>query len=157
MSRNTLHPIFLETTNIHFLIVGGGYLAHEQLSSLMHSSDEFNATIVSPFFREGLKLLACSLNVELVTDVYHAKYLKGKHIVVATTDNPEVNAQVYTDCRAVDKLVNVPYEPSNCDFYSSKTATKGDMKIAISTKGKYPATSQRLCNFFKDIVPEDID
>ena len=95
--------------------------------------------------------------MDLITDVYHSKYLKGKHIVLATTDNPEVNMQVYTDCRAVDKLVNVPHEPSYFDFYSGKTVTKGDVKIAISTKGKHPEISERLCKFFKDVIPEDID
>ena len=156
MSRNTCHPIFLNTANLHFLFIGGGYLAQEQVTCLLHSSHELKVTIVSPYFREGLKTLSSDFNMELVTDVYRSKYLKGKHIVVATTDNPEVNLQVYNDCRAVDKLVSVPYEPSYCDFSSARVATKGDVKIAISTKGKDPAISQRLCNFFEDIIPEDI-
>ena len=156
MSRNNLHPIFLKTCNLHFLIVGGGYVAIDSLACLMRSSPKCKVTILSPFFREGLKALADNSNIELVTDVYHPKYLKGKHIVVATTDNTEVNMQVHKDCMDIDKLVNVPYEPDYCEFYSAVSATKGDVKIAISTEGKNPATSQRLCKFFEDVIPEDM-
>ena len=154
-----LHPLFLKTTNVHFLIVGGGYAAQEQLACLIRSCPEVTVTIVSPLFREELKLLASDKrNVELVKAIYDPKYLKGKQVVFTATDNPEVNRQVFVYCKAIDKLVSVLYESSSySDFHSAKLAAKNDIKIAISTKGKYPDTSERLCKFFKELLPDEID
>jgi precorrin-2 dehydrogenase/sirohydrochlorin ferrochelatase len=43
----------------------------------------------------------------MVIDAYNRKYLKNKHIVIATTDNIPVNELVYKDCRAQNTLVNI--------------------------------------------------
>lgn len=156
MERNNLYPIFLKTSNLTILIVGGGNVAEEKLTFLTKSSPDANITMVSPMFREGTLQLAKQFNVELITDVYHPKYLAGKHMVIATTDVPEVNIQVYTDCRKENKLVNVADNPPYCDFYMGGIVTKGNVKIAISTNGKSPTTAKRLRQFFEEVIPEDI-
>ena len=156
MERNNLYPVFLKTSNLHVLIIGGGNVAEEKLTFLTKSSPDATVTMVSPMFREATVKLARKFNVELINDVYKEDYLKGKHMVVATTDAPEVNVQVYNDCRALDKLVNVADNPPYCDFYMGGIVTKGNVKIAISTNGKSPTTAKRLRQFFEDVIPEDI-
>ncbi len=155
--RNNLYPVFLKISNLHVLIVGGGNVAEEKLTFLTKSSPDAKVTMVSPMFREGTSQLAAKYNVELITDVYSPVYLEGKHMVIATTDVPEVNVQVYNDCRALDKLVNVADNPPYCDFYMGGIVTKGNVKIAISTNGKSPTTAKRLRQFFEEVIPEDIN
>ena len=157
MERNNLYPIFLKTSKLSILIVGGGNVAEEKLTFMTKSSPDANVIMVSPEFRESTLQLAKKYNVELVLDEYHEKYLVGKHMIVATTDNPEVNIQVYKDCRALDKLVNVADNPPYCDFYMGGIVTKGNVKIAISTNGKSPTTAKRLRQFFEEVIPEDIN
>ena len=156
MERNNLYPIFLKTANLQILIVGGGNVAEEKLTFLTKSSPDAKVTMVSPMFRQATKELAKKCDVILITDVYQKNYLNGKHMVVATTDNPEVNVQVYNDCRQLDKLVNVADNPPYCDFYMGGIVTKGNVKIAISTNGKSPTTAKRLRQFFEEVIPEDI-
>lgn len=156
MERNNLYPVFLKTSNLHILIVGGGNVAEEKLTFLTKSSPDAKVTMVSPMFRDVTKDLASKFNVELITDSYDNKYLNGKHMVVATTDVPKVNVQVYNDCRSLDKLVNVADNPPYCDFYMGGIVTKGNVKIAISTNGKSPTTAKRLRQFFEDVIPDDI-
>lgn len=156
MERNNLYPVFLKTSNLHILIVGGGNVAEEKLTFLTKSSPDAKVTMVSPMYRDATKELASKFNVELITDSYDNKYLNGKHMVVATTDVSKVNVQVYNDCRSLDKLVNVADNPPYCDFYMGGIVTKGNVKIAISTNGKSPTTAKRLRQFFEDVIPEDI-
>ena len=137
MERNNLYPIFLKSKNLNFLIIGGGFVAEEKLTFLLKSSPDAKVTMVK--------------------DVYHKKYLQGRHIVVATTDIPEINVQVWADCRAEEKLVNVADNPPYCDFYMGGIVTKGNVKIAISTNGKSPTTAKRLRQFFEDVIPDNID
>ncbi|MGI9550205.1 MAG: precorrin-2 dehydrogenase/sirohydrochlorin ferrochelatase family protein [Aurantibacter sp.] len=157
MERNNLYPIFLKTANLHILIIGGGKVAEEKLAFLTKSSPDAKVTLVSPRFRKATKDLAMKFDAELITDLYQAKYLMGKHLVIATTNIPEVNIRVYNDCRSFDKLVNVADNPPYCDFYMGGIVTKGNVKIAISTNGKSPTTAKRLRQFFEDVIPEDID
>ncbi|MGB5497364.1 MAG: bifunctional precorrin-2 dehydrogenase/sirohydrochlorin ferrochelatase [Maribacter sp.] len=157
MERNNLYPIFLKTSKLSILIVGGGNVAEEKLTFLTKSSPDAKITMVSPEYRDRTLQLAKKYNVELVLDEYHEKYVVGKHMIVATTDNPEVNIQIYKDCRKLDKLVNVADNPPYCDFYMGGIVTKGNVKIAISTNGKSPTTAKRLRQFFEEVIPEDIN
>ncbi|TXD50770.1 MULTISPECIES: bifunctional precorrin-2 dehydrogenase/sirohydrochlorin ferrochelatase [unclassified Polaribacter] len=155
--RNNLYPIFLKTKSLNVLIVGGGNVAEEKLTFLLKSSPDAHVTMVSPMFREATISLAKKGCVTLVEDVYNKRYLTGKHMVVATTDNPAINVEVWQDCRAISTLVNVADNPPYCDFYMGGIVTKGNVKIAISTNGKSPTTAKRLRQFFEDVLPENID
>ncbi|GAA4799306.1 bifunctional precorrin-2 dehydrogenase/sirohydrochlorin ferrochelatase [Litoribaculum gwangyangense] len=157
MERNNLYPIFLKVKSLNILIVGGGFVAEEKLRFLLKSSPDASVTMVSPMFREDTLSLSKKGNVTLINDVYKKEYLQGKHMVVATTDVPEVNIQVWKDCRAESKLVNVADNPPYCDFYMGGIVTKGNVKLAISTNGKSPTTAKRLRQFFEDVIPENID
>ena len=156
-SRNNLYPIFLKAKALHVLIIGGGYVAEEKLHFLLKSSPDAKVTIVSPMFREGTLALAKSFDVELIYDSYNNSFLKGKHLVIATTDVPDVNVEVYNNCKAQNILVNVADNPPYCDFYMGGIVTKGHVKIAISTNGQSPTTAKRLRQFFEDVIPDNVD
>lgn len=157
MERNNLYPIFLKAKNLNILIVGGGNVAEEKLTFLLKSSPDAKVTMVSPMFREGTIHIANTGQVKRIDDMYKTSYLNGMHIVIATTDQPEVNIKVYDECRAQSKLVNVADNPPYCDFYMGGIVTKGNVKVAISTNGKSPTTAKRLRQFFEDVIPENID
>ncbi|MDO6675745.1 bifunctional precorrin-2 dehydrogenase/sirohydrochlorin ferrochelatase [Tenacibaculum sp. 1_MG-2023] len=155
--RNNLYPIFLKTKELEVLIVGGGFVAEEKLRFLLKSSPDAIVTMVAPFFREETVEVAIQGKVNMITDSYNDTYLQGKHLVIATTNVPEVNIQVYKDCRSQNKLVNVADNPPYCDFYMGGIVTKGNVKVAISTNGKSPTTAKRLRQFFEEVIPEDIN
>jgi precorrin-2 dehydrogenase/sirohydrochlorin ferrochelatase len=155
--RNNLYPVFLKVKQLEVLIIGGGYVAEEKLTFLLKSSPDAKVTMVAPFFREETIKKATEGKVNRIEDSYNSLYLEGKHMVIATTDIPEVNIQIYTDCRAQNKLVNVADNPPYCDFYMGGIVTKGNVKVAISTNGKSPTTAKRLRQFFEEVIPENID
>ncbi|WP_340200620.1 bifunctional precorrin-2 dehydrogenase/sirohydrochlorin ferrochelatase [Ascidiimonas sp. W6] len=157
MERNELYPVFLKVNNLQVLIVGGGNVAEEKLTFLLKSSPNANVEMISPMYREGTIELAQRHGVKMYKGRYRRKYLKNKHIVVATTDLPKVNEKVYHDCRKRSILVNVADNPPFCDFYMGGIVTKGNVKVAISTNGKSPTTAKRLRQFFEDVIPENID
>lgn len=157
MERNELYPVFLKVNNLKVLIVGGGNVAEEKLTFLLKSSPNAQVEMISPMYRKATTQLAKSHGVKLYNGKYRRKYLKGKHIVVATTDVPKVNEKVYADCRKRAILVNVADNPPYCDFYMGGIVTKGNVKVAISTNGKSPTTAKRLRQFFEDVIPENID
>lgn len=156
-ARNNLYPIFLKAGQLQILIVGGGNVAEEKLHFLTKSSPDARVTLLAPEFRASTLELAARFHAEVIRAAYEPGYLDGKHLVIATTDKPEVNQEVYHDCRSRHILVNVADNPPYCDFYMGGIVTKGHVKVAISTNGKSPTTAKRLRQLFEEVLPEDID
>ncbi|MFK5972398.1 MAG: bifunctional precorrin-2 dehydrogenase/sirohydrochlorin ferrochelatase [Flavobacteriaceae bacterium] len=157
MKKNDLYPVFLKVSQLHILIVGGGSVALEKLSFLLKSSPNAQVEMISLAFHENTIALAEKHRVHMKISTYKESHLDGRHMVIATTDDVQVNKQVYTDCRARNILVNVADNPPLCDFYMGGIVTKGSIKIAISTNGKSPTMAKRLRQFFEDVIPENID
>ena len=154
LEKNELYPVFLKVATLEVLIGGGGNVGLEKLTFLLKSSPSANVTMVSKEFSPDVVSLAKDYKVSLIEDAYKISYLKGKQIVVATTDDLDVNLQVYNDCKKENILVNLADNPPYCDFYMGGIVTKGNVKIAISTNGKSPTAAKRLRQFFEEILPE---
>ena len=157
MERNNLYPIFLRMHRLETLIIGGGNVALEKLTFLLKSSPNANVEMVAPFFKEEVVQLAKQFNIRLIKMSYEISFLCDKDLVIAATDNVEVNKQIYYDAKGKNILANVADTPEFCDFYLGGIVTKGHVKIAISTNGKSPTTAKRLRQFFEDVLPEDIN
>lgn len=157
MERNNLYPIFLKLRELNVLIVGGGNVAEEKLHFLLKSSPDAQISMVAPMYRKSTLKLAKSVNAQLIYGEYRDYMLLDKHIVIATTDKPEVNEQVYKDCKERNILVNVADNPPLCDFYMGGIVTKGNVKMAISTNGKSPTAAKRLRQFFEESLPDSLD
>jgi precorrin-2 dehydrogenase/sirohydrochlorin ferrochelatase len=155
---NHLYPIFLKVHELNVLLIGGGNVGTEKLEFLLKSSPNAQVTAVSREFSQAFLDLASNTDsVTLIEDVYHEKYLGGKHIVIAATDDKSVNRQIRNEAKERFLLVNVADTPELCDFYLGGIVTKGNLKIAISTNGKSPTAAKRLRQLLEDVLPEELD
>ncbi len=157
MKKNELYPIFLKVAELEVLIVGGGNVALEKLSFLLKSSPNAKVLVVSRDFDKELMKLTSKFNVSTVKATYSKAALKNKQLVIAATNNKEINKQIYADAKSENILINVADTPALCDFYLGGIVTKGNIKVAISTNGKSPTLAKRLRQFFEEVIPENID
>ncbi len=155
---NELYPIFLKVSQLNTLLIGAGKVGLEKLTFLIKSSPHAHVTVVATEISEEVRALAeRSPHVTLIQDHYHEKYLAGKHIVIAATNDKAINRQIHADAKARFLLINVADTPDLCDFYLGGIVTKGNVKIAISTNGKSPTTAKRLRQFLEEVIPDDIN
>jgi len=157
MNQNELYPIFLKVSQLNVLIVGGGKVACEKLTFLLKSSPNANVLVVSMDFDEEVLELTDKFNVSILKVRYNKLALKNKQLVIAATNNEQVNKQIYEDAKVENILINVADTPKLCDFYLGGIVTKGNVKIAISTNGKSPTLAKRLRQFFEEVIPDNID
>jgi precorrin-2 dehydrogenase len=157
MEQNELYPVFLKLNQLNVLIIGGGTVALEKLSFMLKSSPHANVLVVSKDFDASFLELANNHNVSLLKAPYSKLALKNKQIVIAATNNKEINKQIYYDSKSSNILINVADTPELCDFYLGGIVTKGSIKIAISTNGKSPTLAKRMRQFFEEIIPENIN
>jgi precorrin-2 dehydrogenase/sirohydrochlorin ferrochelatase len=155
--KNELYPIFLKVSELNIMIIGGGTVGYEKLSFLLKSSPNANVVVASKEFSKDIIALANTYKIPLMWRPYSKNLLHKQHMVIAATDNIDVNRQIYQDAKSKQLLVNVADTPDLCDFYLGGIVTKGNVKVAISTNGKSPTMANRLRQFFEEIIPENID
>ncbi|MDT8416068.1 MAG: bifunctional precorrin-2 dehydrogenase/sirohydrochlorin ferrochelatase [Flavobacteriaceae bacterium] len=157
MDKNTLYPVFLKLSQLEVLIVGGGFVGYEKLSFMLKSSPDARVTLVSEKFSDVVRALAESYRIKMIEKRYDGADLLQKNIVIAATNNRDVNAQIYKDAKAAGILVNVADTPDLCDFYLGGIVTKGNLKLGISTNGKSPTFAKRFRELMEDALPEEVD
>ncbi len=157
MKQNPLYPVFLKMDCFTTLVVGGGAVALEKLTFLLKSSPNAKVVVVATRIQSDLLELIERHQIQTMIRPYKRNDLIGKKLVIAATNNSEVNKQIHIDAKNYNILVNVADTPDLCDFYLGGIVTKGNLKIAISTNGKSPTTAKRLRQLFEDVLPEELD
>ncbi|MGJ1435728.1 precorrin-2 dehydrogenase/sirohydrochlorin ferrochelatase family protein [Sphingobacterium multivorum] len=155
---NQLFPIFVKLNQIDTLLVGGGKVALEKFQALISNDEKLRLTIVTreiiPEFEELLQNYA---QIQLYIRPFTSDDLTDKQLVIAATNNIELNEQLRNLTRQNNILFNAADKPDLCDFYLGSIVKKGDLKIAISTNGKSPTIAKRVKELLNDLLPEEID
>ena len=85
-----LYPINLEIKDMKITIIGGGDVAYRKCKNFLEFGK--SVRVISPEFIDSFELI--KNNVELVYDVYKEEYIKDSFIVVAATNNKEINKNI---------------------------------------------------------------
>lgn len=83
-------------------------------------------------------------------------FLQGSAVVIAATDDAEVNEAVAFAARRQNIPVNVVDTPALCDFYVPAIVRRGDVVIGIGTAGVSPGLSRVLRERLEGFVGEDV-
>ncbi len=154
---NTLFPIFLKLEQFAVLIVGGGSVGLEKISAILRNSPATRVTLVGKSILPEIREFAGGYEqVRLLEKKFEATDLDGQQIVIAATDDPELNRRVKELSAARGILTNVADTPDLCDFYLGSIVQKGDLKIAISTNGKSPTIAKRLKEVLQETLPDEL-
>ena len=124
------------------LVVGGGEIARRKVEDLLKA--RARVTVVAPQLCEGIVALAEEERVQVHARPYQAGDIGGAFVVIAATDDEELNAAIFKDATGRNVLVNVVDRPALCTFTVPATVHRGDLTIAIATEGRSPAFSSIL-------------
>ncbi len=138
----SLLPIFLKLDGRPGLLVGAGNVAFEKINSLLITG--LRLRVIAPEAKPEIEQLARENRLEWIQRSFAPADLDGNFVVIAATDDPEVNATIYREAVRRGILVNSVDDPPHCDFYFGSVVRRGDLQIAISTAGESPAVAQRL-------------
>lgn len=158
VAQNNLYPVFLKLDQLHLLIVGGGYVGEEKLNSLLTASPEARITLVAKEISAAIQERALAFPLlHLVEKPFEQADLDGKDLVIAATNDAQLNAEVKAAAQQAGILANIADTPDLCDFYLGSIVNKGDLKIAISTNGKSPTVAKRLKELLQEAIPAEMD
>ena len=150
----SLLPIFLALEGRSGLLVGAGSVALDKIGSLLKTG--IRLRVVAPQAHEEIRRLAAEGRLEWTARAFEADDLKGSFLVIAATNSPAVNAEVYRQARARNILANSVDDIPNCDFFFGSVVSRGRLQVAISTSGESPALAQRLRREIDQQLPSDL-
>ena len=127
------------------VVVGGGDIGLEKVEGLL--ACDADVTLLAPEAIEPLQELVAEGSIRWERREYGgAPDLEGVFMVIAATDDTDVNIQVYDDAERRAMLVNVVDVPPLCNFILPAIIRTGPLAIAISTAGASPALAKRIRN-----------
>lgn len=138
----TYFPISLDLDGKPVTVVGGGSVAERRVDALLACGAVI--TVISPTVSVAIGLLVDEARVTLLRRRYQRGDASGAFMVLAATDDGEVNDLVSEDGREAGILVNVADDPVRCDFILPAVIRRGDLSVAVSTGGKSPALAARV-------------
>ena len=142
-------PMFIDLTRRPCLIVGGGAVAARKAEKLLPYSPDLR--VIAPEFAPGFE--RCTL----LRRTYSPGDEDGMALVIAATDDPDLNRTISAACRAKNIPVNVVDDKENCTFLFPCLLQEGDLSIGISTGGASPTAAVWLKQQIADLVPTGFD
>ena len=155
---NQLFPVFLKLNDLHTVLIGGGNVGLEKLTALVTNSPLARVTVIAKEFQPEVHTLAAGYNgVKILQKAFDEHDLNTADIVVAATNDNELNQYIRESAHERKLLINVADKPDLCDFYLGSIVQKGDLKLAISTNGKSPTVAKRLKEVLNEGLPNELD
>jgi siroheme synthase-like protein len=136
-------PLFVDLTGRPCLLVGGGPVAARKAESLLDYGPEL--TVLAPEPSAEILALSQTRRITLLERPYGGPAdMAGAGLVLAATNNRDLNARVAEDARAAGIPVNVADDPSLCTFFFPALVRRGDLVAGISSSGACPRLTARL-------------
>lgn len=144
-------PIFLDIKHQSCLVVGAGEVAVRKCAMLRSAGA--SVTVVAP--------KACSEIIELRdqrTIQYHQKSfsasdLEGHRLVIAATNDRELNRVVRRHAEERNMLINVVDQPSLCNFVMPSIVDRSPLVVAISSGGAAPVLARLVRARLETLIP----
>jgi uroporphyrin-III C-methyltransferase/precorrin-2 dehydrogenase/sirohydrochlorin ferrochelatase len=133
-------PLFHKLQGRRVLVVGGGEVALRKARLLADAGAVLR--VVALDVLGELKQLVASDTGELFVREYQAADLVGTVLVIAATDDTELNARISADAQARGIPVNVVDAPALCSVIFPAIVDRSPLIIAVSSGGDAPVLAR---------------
>lgn len=148
-------PCYMDLQDRHVLVVGGGRTARRKAQQML----SFGAlvTLVSPKVMPEIEQLSVeglyAGKVKIFRRSFEDQDIKDKSVVIAATNDEQVNARIGHLCRDRNIPVNVVDVADLCTFYFPVILQRGPIICAISSSGTSPSTAQYVREILEHELP----
>jgi siroheme synthase-like protein len=149
------YPVSLDVDGKRCVIVGGGDVALRKVRSLLEHGALVQ--VISPELCAGLQELSDSGRIMALERPYAGGDAAGAFVVVAATDDIDINRKVAAEAERRGILVNVVDMPNLSNFIVPSHLRRGDLSIAVSTGGASPALARRIRERLESDFGEDYE
>lgn len=144
-------PVFFKLEAKPCLVVGGGVVAARKIALLRKAGAR--VLVVAPELTPDLTELAATGALQHYARQFQADDLEAIYLVIAATDDADVNAEVARLAHARAIPVNVVDNPALCSFIVPSILDRSPVMIAVSTGGASPVLARQLRSRLETLIP----
>lgn len=137
-----LYPLFADLTGLPVLVVGGGHVAERKTVALLAAGARVR--IGAPALTSPLLLQVEEGKIEHLASAFQPAWLDGMWLVIAATDDPELNARVAAEAQVRRIFANVVDAPALSRFQVPSVVDRAPLTVAVSTGGAAPVIARRV-------------
>ncbi|WP_067584652.1 siroheme synthase CysG [Endozoicomonas ascidiicola] len=145
-------PLFLQIRDQRCLIVGGGDIALRKIRLLSDAGAMIR--VVAPAICSDIRVFLSSDHHELLEKAFDEQDLDDVCLVIAATDNPQVNRQVAAAAGQRRLFVNVVDDADAGTAVMPAIVDRSPVVVAFSTGGKAPVLARLLRQKLETILPQ---
>lgn len=144
-------PVFLNLKNKKTLVIGGGEIAFRKVHLLIEAGAE--VAIVAKELCHNLQILNEEKKVQWIAQKFSSNYLSDKFLIIAATNNYELNSQIYKEAEKKNIFINVVDNPELCTFIFPSIIDRSPVMVAISSGGKAPVLIKQIREKLEALLP----
>jgi uroporphyrin-III C-methyltransferase/precorrin-2 dehydrogenase/sirohydrochlorin ferrochelatase len=147
-------PLFARLAGRPVLVVGGGAVALRKVHLLQRAGAQ--VTVNAPQICPALTALAATTDLRLIEGEFAPDLVTAAVLVIAATDDPAVNAQVFAAGERHGRWVNSVDDPEHSSFITPAIVDRSPLVIAISSGGTAPALARQVRTWLEARLPETL-
>ena len=144
-------PIFFKIKGQPCLVVGGGEVAARKVALLREAGGD--VTVVAPQLGATLTQQLQKGEITHIAEEFNAAHLSDHVLVIAATDNVDVNSAVASAATNQRIPVNVVDTPNLCSFIVPSIVDRSPVVVAVSTGGTSPVLARLIRARLETLVP----
>lgn len=144
-------PIFLALGDSPALVVGGGAVALRKTRHLLEAG--CRVTVVAPWCDPDLRTLAVEGKLCWRAVRFEPEMVVGHRLVIAATDDADLNRLVAASANRFRVLVNVVDDPALCSFIVPAVVDRSPLVIAVGTGGRAPILARQVKASLEAMLP----
>ncbi|HSM26942.1 MAG TPA: siroheme synthase CysG [Thioalkalivibrio sp.] len=145
------YPMFMKLTDRPCLVVGGGNVAMRKVTLLRKAGAR--VTVIAPELCAELVALRDAGAIEYIERRFEDADVENRVLVVASTDDEDVNRHISEVATARFVPVNVVDRPELCTFITPSMIDRAPLQVAISTGGASPVLARLIRSRIESFLP----
>ena len=133
MKNKRYFPLYVDLSDKNIVVVGGGTIATRRVKALLLFTR--NITVIAPKMTADLWELGKLGKIQIQPCPVKKSDFSMAYMVLAVTNNSELNEEIYRICKEEGIYVNVADDKSKCDFYFPGIYMKDEVVIGITASG----------------------
>jgi siroheme synthase-like protein len=141
-SQATYALVLTNLSRVRCVVVGGGGVAERKVGELLAGGA--CPELISPMLTDGLEAWRQAGKLTHQRRSYRPGDLQGAFLVLAATNDAQVNAAIAAEGARLGILVNIADSPAAGNFHTAATVRRGELLLAVSTGGSSPTLAARI-------------
>lgn len=144
-------PIFLDLKDRPCIVIGGGSVASRKITNLLTANAK--VIVISPTVTPDIQQFAENKEITLLQREFEKADIALAFLIIAATDNKQLNAEIAELAHAANTPVNVADDPALCSFIFPSILDRSPVTIAVSTGGASPVLARQLRMMLETMIP----